>query len=76
MARGGGVSEDLFERGLCLPSGTQMTEEELSRVTKVIRSCSEASQIRRCRRSEGRKDIQGHWRRDRDTQGAWIYAKV
>ena len=26
---GGKVSEDLFERGLCLPSGTRMTEEDL-----------------------------------------------
>jgi dTDP-4-amino-4,6-dideoxygalactose transaminase len=37
--RGGSVSEDLFERGLCLPSGTQMTEEDLERVVKVIRDC-------------------------------------
>ena len=35
--RGGAVSEDLFERGLCLPSGTQLTEEDLGRVVKVIR---------------------------------------
>ncbi|NWF93992.1 MAG: aminotransferase class I/II-fold pyridoxal phosphate-dependent enzyme [Syntrophaceae bacterium] len=37
--RGGSVSENLFERGLCLPSGTQMTEGDLERVTKVIRDC-------------------------------------
>jgi pyridoxal phosphate-dependent aminotransferase EpsN len=37
--RGGKVSEDLFNRGLCLPSGTQMTEDDLNRVVKVIRSC-------------------------------------
>jgi dTDP-4-amino-4,6-dideoxygalactose transaminase len=36
---GGVVSEDLFARGLCLPSGTQLTEEDLERVVKVIRSC-------------------------------------
>ena len=36
---GGEVSEDLFNHGLCLPSGTQMTEEDLERVVKVIRSC-------------------------------------
>jgi len=35
---GGRVSEDLFQRGLCLPSGTQMTEEDLERVIKVIKS--------------------------------------
>jgi dTDP-4-amino-4,6-dideoxygalactose transaminase len=38
--RGGAVSEDLFRRGLCLPSGTQMTQEDLERVVTVIRSCS------------------------------------
>jgi len=42
--RGGKVSEDLFERGLCLPSGTQMTEEDLQRVIEVIKSCSKAPQ--------------------------------
>ena len=36
-AVGGGVSEALFERGLCLPSGTAMTEEDLDRVIAVIR---------------------------------------
>jgi len=35
---GGGVSEDLFNRGLCLPSGTAMTEEDLNRVVNVITS--------------------------------------
>jgi len=35
---GGSVSEDLFQRGLCLPSGTQLTEEDLERVIKVVRS--------------------------------------
>jgi len=38
--RGGEVSEDLFRRGLCLPSGTQMNEEDLERVARVIRTCS------------------------------------
>ena len=36
---GGEVAEDLFNRGLCLPSGTQMTEEGLDRVISVILSC-------------------------------------
>ena len=36
---GGEVSEDLFERGLCLPSGTAMTEEDLDCVIEVIRDC-------------------------------------
>lgn len=36
----GCVSEDLFNRGLCLPSGSSLTEEELRRVAQVIRQCS------------------------------------
>ncbi len=34
---GGAVSEYLFERGLCLPSGTQMTEDDLGRIVRIIR---------------------------------------
>jgi len=36
---GGRVAKDLFNRGLCLPSGTAMTEEDLNRVIKVIKHC-------------------------------------
>jgi dTDP-4-amino-4,6-dideoxygalactose transaminase len=36
---GGEVAEDLFERGLCLPSGTAMTDGDLNRVIEVILSC-------------------------------------
>ena len=36
---GGKVAEDLFNRGLCLPSGTAMTEEDLDKVIEVILSC-------------------------------------
>jgi dTDP-4-amino-4,6-dideoxygalactose transaminase len=36
---GGSVSEDLFQYGLCLPSGSSMTEEDLERVVRGIRSC-------------------------------------
>lgn len=35
---GNGVSEQLFANGLCLPSGSNMTDEELSRVLAVINS--------------------------------------
>jgi dTDP-4-amino-4,6-dideoxygalactose transaminase len=31
-----GVSDELFEFGLCLPSGTQMDEQDLGRIKKVI----------------------------------------
>lgn len=35
----GEVAEDLFNGGLCLPSGTAMTEDDLNRVVKAVRSC-------------------------------------
>ncbi len=35
---GGTVSEDLFNRGLCLPSGTAMTDSELTRIMQIIKS--------------------------------------
>jgi dTDP-4-amino-4,6-dideoxygalactose transaminase len=34
--RGGAVSEDIFARGLCLPSGTAMTEADLDRVAGIV----------------------------------------
>lgn len=34
---GGNVSEDLFENGLCLPSDTKMSDEDLERVCNVIK---------------------------------------
>ena len=37
-----GVSEDLFKRGLCLPSGTNMTNEEINRVVTKIKELYEA----------------------------------
>ncbi|WP_319763643.1 DegT/DnrJ/EryC1/StrS family aminotransferase [Maridesulfovibrio sp.] len=36
---GGKVSEDLFKRGLCLPSGTAMSAEELDRIIELIKRC-------------------------------------
>jgi dTDP-4-amino-4,6-dideoxygalactose transaminase len=38
-AVGGAVAEDLFERGLCLPSGTAMTDGNIQRVVTVILKC-------------------------------------
>lgn len=37
---GGGVAEDLFERGLCLPSGSSMCEDDLERVIAVVRDAA------------------------------------
>lgn len=34
---GRGVADDLFEKGLCLPSGTAMTEVDLARIAAIIR---------------------------------------
>lgn len=34
---GNGVSEDLFDRGLCLPSGSGMTDADLDRVVEAIK---------------------------------------
>ena len=31
------VSEDIFNRGICLPSDTKMTQEEINRVIKIIK---------------------------------------
>jgi dTDP-4-amino-4,6-dideoxygalactose transaminase len=37
-AVGGGVSAGLFERGLCLPSGSALTPEQLGRVVEIVRT--------------------------------------
>jgi pyridoxal phosphate-dependent aminotransferase EpsN len=36
---GGSVAEDLFNRGLCLPSGTAMTKDDIKGIISVILSC-------------------------------------
>ena len=35
---GGAVAEDLFARGLCLPSGTAMSDADVDRVVRVVRA--------------------------------------
>src|SRR5699024_966830 len=35
---GGEVSESLFEKGICLPSDSKMTDEDLGRVIQVVKS--------------------------------------
>lgn len=39
MVFGGEASEDLFDRGLCLPSGTALKDGELNRIVKTILNC-------------------------------------
>jgi dTDP-4-amino-4,6-dideoxygalactose transaminase len=36
---GGAVAEDLFRHGLCLPSGSNLTEQDLERIASVVRDC-------------------------------------
>ena len=36
---GGQVAAELFENGLCLPSGTGMTDNELDRVISLVNRC-------------------------------------
>lgn len=38
---GGKVSEELFENGLCLPSGSNLTNEERERIVKKVREVFE-----------------------------------
>jgi len=39
-ALGGSVAEDLFHRGLCFPSGSNMTADDLERVVSVVREAA------------------------------------
>jgi pyridoxal phosphate-dependent aminotransferase EpsN len=34
---GGAVAADLFDRGVCLPSGSAMTDEDVARVIDAVR---------------------------------------
>jgi len=36
--RGGEVAEELFDKGLCLPSGSNLSVNDLERIVKVILS--------------------------------------
>ena len=40
---GGGVAENLFEKGLCLPSGTEMANTDLDRIIEIIRKSQSKS---------------------------------
>jgi pyridoxal phosphate-dependent aminotransferase EpsN len=39
---GGAVSEELFEQGLCLPSGSNLAESDLQRVVSIVQRVHEA----------------------------------
>ena len=40
--RGAGLSEKLFQSGLCLPSGSALTESDLERIVRVFKSAMKA----------------------------------
>jgi len=43
---GGAAAEALFDRGLCLPSGTAMTDADLERVVSIIRKCANQKSLK------------------------------
>lgn len=55
---GGEVAEDLFNRGLCLPSGTAMANPDLDRVINTI--LKSATNARRCIQTHKSKTLHMH----------------
>ncbi|MDR2843491.1 MAG: DegT/DnrJ/EryC1/StrS family aminotransferase, partial [Candidatus Symbiothrix sp.] len=43
------VSESLFEKGLCLPSGSLLTENDLGKVVEIIKNTIVTNQIKKMR---------------------------
>lgn len=58
--RGGAVADDIFRRGLCLPSGSNLSHADLQRVVDALRQAlsqkSAATQPLECVSSIGRQD--------------------
>ena len=63
---GGEVAEDLFDRGLCLPSGTAMTHADMDRVVDVIMKGSPYKNTGSSTRNPG---VQGSSERRKDAKG-------
>ena len=36
---GSGVSDELFDQGLCLPSGTALSDSDLERIVGILKHC-------------------------------------
>lgn len=45
--RGGAVADDVFGRGLCLPSGSQLTDADRTRVVETLRATPRATRVPR-----------------------------
>ncbi len=43
---GGRVAQELFERGLCLPSGSNLTDEDRERIREVVVNCLDFASLR------------------------------
>lgn len=43
---GGRVAQELFERGLCLPSGSNLTDEDRERIREVVVNCLDNASLR------------------------------
>lgn len=43
---GGQVAQELFERGLCLPSGSNLTDEDRERIREVVVNCLDFASLR------------------------------
>ncbi len=56
-AIGGQVSEALFENGLCLPSGSNLTIEDLDRVIQAIKAAYKPAQVLGQHRSSERQSV-------------------
>ena len=39
------MSEDLFNRGICLPSDTKNTDEDMDRIIGIIKGCFEKVEV-------------------------------
>jgi pyridoxal phosphate-dependent aminotransferase EpsN len=37
--RGGDTAAEIFAKGLCLPSGSNLREEDINRVSAIVRGC-------------------------------------
>ena len=44
---GGSVSARLFERGICLPSGSTLTRPDVERIAGIVRGCGHPSDGKR-----------------------------
>jgi dTDP-4-amino-4,6-dideoxygalactose transaminase len=44
---GGAVSQRLFERGLCLPSGSNLSLKDVDRISDIVLSCASGARARR-----------------------------